>query len=272
MGSKKLNQILGEYLKIIILNAILLVVLRFLETTLIIINSGVPKSLFQSEIQGLIFDLFCTNSILLLLFPLFYLGYQISEKTALRFFFILISIFTFLHFLILKYFLYQLIPLDTFVFQYSIREILFTVNTSEVSYFKSLLLLFILLSISYFSIKALDKISFRSRVGLTIGLIFSISVSGFLFVTIFNIQLNHFSKNKSLFFYSRTLSYLFQQDDGPNQFSKENYIDFQQLYPRNNYLNKEYPLLHEFKKLDVLKPYFEKFSSAPNLVILIVEG
>jgi len=267
-----MNQILSKYFKIIVLNAILLVVLRLLETSLIVLNSGVPKSLFQSEILGLIFDLICINTILLVLYPVFYLTSRISDKTAHRLFVILIAIFSFLHFLILKYFLYQLIPLDTFLYQYSLREILFTVNTSEVSYMKSFLLLFVLLSIIYFLNKILNKVSFRKRTGLTVGLIFFISVSAFLFFIASDIKLNNFTKNKSLFFYSRSLSHFLQKDVDSASLSKQSFGAFQQLYPGKLFTNKDFPLLHEFKNLNVLKPYFNKFDSQPNIVILIVEG
>jgi phosphoglycerol transferase MdoB-like AlkP superfamily enzyme len=272
MESKKLNQIFSGYLRILLLNTSLLVVFRLLESLLIVLNFAVPKSLFQSEILGLIFDLVSTNIILLLVSPLYYLLCQISEKTAHRLFVILIAVFSFLHFLILKYFLYQLIPLDTFLYQYSLREILFTINTSEVSYIKSFLLLFILLAIIYFLDKILNKINFRKRSGLTVGLLFFIAVSASLIIIASEIKLNNFTKNKSMFFYSRSLSHFLQKGTDSAGLVKQSFAEFQRLYPGKLFSDKEYPLLHEFKNINVLKPYFNKFDSPPNIVILIVEG
>jgi phosphoglycerol transferase MdoB-like AlkP superfamily enzyme len=272
MESKKLNQIFSGYLRILLLNTSLLVVFRLLESLLIVLNFAVPKSLFQSEILGLIFDLVSTNIILLLVSPLYYLLCQISEKTAHRLFVILIAVFSFLHFLILKYFLYQLIPLDTFLYQYSLREILFTINTSEVSYIKSFLLLFILLAIIYFLDKILNKINFRKRSGLTVGLLFFIAVSASLIIIASDIKLNNFTKNKSMFFYSRSLSHFLQKGTDSAGLVKQSFAEFQRLYPGKLFSDKEYPLLHEFKNINVLKPYFNKFDSPPNIVILIVEG
>jgi phosphoglycerol transferase MdoB-like AlkP superfamily enzyme len=270
--SMKLNHAQRNYLKIIMVNVILQVVLRLFETALIVLNFGVQKTLFQSEILGLIYDLVITNAILTVIFPLFFLIFRISGKIANRLFIILIALLSILHFLILKYFLYQLILLDTSLYKYSLREILFTITTSNIGYAKSLLLLIVILSAIYLVNVLLKKVDFLKISSKFTYLILSVSVLLTIFLSLSDIRLNNLAKNKSLFFYSRSLSYFLQKDAYSADLSKQNFTEFQQLYPGKLFSDKNYPLLHEFKNLNVLKPYFNEFDSPPNIVILIVEG
>lgn len=268
----KMNEVYSKYLYIILLSAISVTTLRLIETSLIILNFGVPKSLFRSEILGLIFDLIITNSFLAVISPLFFLTFRFSEKTAHRIFVALIAVLTILHFFILKYFLYQLIPLDTFLFKHSIKEILYTINTSDISFIKSLFLLIATLLIIYFSAKFLIRKNYLQDKSKLSYIILSVSLllATVLFFT--NIQSDHFAKNKPAFFYFRSIAYFFQKDAGSAISSKESFRKFQELYPDKMFSNKDYPLLHKFKNINVLKPYFNKFDTPPNIVILIVEG
>lgn len=268
----KLNQILSKYFRIIVLNALVFLILRLFETSLIILNFGIPKSLFQSEILGFIHDILFSNTILLFVFPLFYLTHRNAEKTESYSFISLYIAFSFLHFFIVKYFIYQLVPLDTSIFEYSLKEILFTINTSEISYTKSLILLIILLATILFTNKFLNKMNFQKLPKFTVYLILFISISSFLMIQYFNITLNNFAKNKSVYFYSRSFNYFFRHQADSAKFQESSFSEFQQLYKAKQFVHKEYPLLHEFKNRNVLAPYFTQFDKAPNIVILIVEG
>ena len=268
----KMNQTARNYLKIILLNATLQLILRLLETALIILNYGDSKLLFQSEIMGLINDLIITNAILVVIFPVFYLAFRISNKIADRLFLILIATLSILHFLLLKYFLYQLIPLDTSLYKYSIREISYTITTSNINYTKSLLLLTVIIFVVYLSNNILKKIDYHKIKSKFTYLFLSISVLAMVLLYFSDIQLNNYSRNKSLFFYSRSISYFFRKDADSTSSSKQSALEFWKLYPHKSFNNINYPLLHEFKNLNVLKPYFNKFDSPPNIVILIVEG
>lgn len=268
----KINPALAKYFKILILNALIQVTLRLLETFLILLNFGIPESLFKSEVLGCIYDLILTNSFLLILFPVFYLVSRISEKTADFIFVSFIALFTTIHFFILRYFLYQLSPLDTFLYKYSIKEIFLTVNTSDLSYVNVFLLLTILLAAIFFSNQVLRKIKFSRPVIIAGYAIILLSVSSLIFIRPPIVNLNNYAKNKSLYFFSRSLSYFSDPKADSGQFSNQNSADFQGLYPDKIFVNTEYPLLHEFKNNNVLKPFFNPFNSAPNIVILIVEG
>jgi phosphoglycerol transferase MdoB-like AlkP superfamily enzyme len=268
----KMNQILRDYFKIILLNATLQLILRLLETALILLNFGASNLLFQSEIVGLINDVIITNAILLIISPVFYLIFRVSEKIADRLFVILISSLSILHFIILEYFLYQLKPLDTSLYKYSIREISYTITTSNINYAKSLLLLTIIILAVYISNNILERIGYHKIKNRFVYLFLSISVLSMVLLYFSAIRLNNYSRNKSLFFYSRSISYFFQKDLDSTSPSKQAVLEFWKLYPHKSFSNINYPLLHEFKNINVLKPYFNKFDSPPNIVILIVEG
>lgn len=268
----KLDQTAKNYLRIIMLNAIIQVIFRLLETTLILLNFGVPKLLIQSEILGLIGDLITTNSILIVVYPVFYLISKISEEIANRLFVTIIAAMAVLHFLILKYFLYQLIPLDTSLFKYSFQEIAFTVNTSGVDYTKSALLLVVIISAITLSNNFLGKIDYYRIKSKFLYIILLIAVVVMCVFFISDIRHNNYAKNKSLFFYSRSLTYFFQKKADYTIHNQQDANGFRQLYPGKLFLNKEYPLLHEFKNINVFKSYFKKFDLPPTIVILIVEG
>lgn len=267
-----LNQTSKSYLKIIMLNAIVQVILRLLETALITLNYETSKLLFQSEAAGLFGDLIITTAILGVVSPVFYVIYRISERTANRLFVTLIAAMAILHFFILKYFLYQLIPLDTSLYKYSLKEILFTINTSGIGYSKTLLLLIAMISTIGLSSIFLDKIDYHKIKSKFIYLILAVSVIAMGFLYFSGIRHNNYTKNKSLFFYSRSIFWFFLKNDYSSDLSKQVSVEFQQLFPGKLFSSKDYPLLHEFKNLNVLKPYFNKFDSTPYIVILIVEG
>jgi phosphoglycerol transferase MdoB-like AlkP superfamily enzyme len=264
---------LPNYLKIFIVNSFILIVLRILETTLILIHFGTQYSLVFSEILGLFQDLAITNFILLLFSPLYYFFNRYSNKLAIGFFLFLIGTMTILHFLILKYFLYQLMPLDISLYKYSFKEIFFTVSTSDTSFLKAIALLLIVLSCIFISYKFFKKWNFSKKQFIITSIIITLSFIVTMFLHQFNfIIFNKFSDNKPFYFYYRSLDYFIHGDLKNEPYTKKDFIDFQKLYPGKSFVSGEYPLLHDFKNNNVLGPYFNKFDSAPNIVILIVES
>ncbi len=264
-------KIRNDYFKILVLNLIVQILLRLVETVLILLNYGFQESLISSELTGLLFDIIFTNTCLIVLSPIYFLSYRISFKLANSLLLFLIAIMSVLHFLILKYFIYQLLPLDTFLYQYSLREILYTLNTSGVSYIKAFLLLLFIEIIIYISYRYLKKVEFSTRI-IFLGYLFVLlSLPVFIFIQISNSTgLNKFSVNKSQYFYSQSISFFFKEEN--NLYSRKDAIEYQKLHPSHSYINLDYPLLHKFDNTNVLAPFFNDFKSAPNIVILIVEG
>jgi phosphoglycerol transferase MdoB-like AlkP superfamily enzyme len=266
-------KIANDYFKIVILNYLVFAILRLLETGLILSNFGSQESLFSSELFGFFYDLILSSTVLTVLFPLYFLIHRISVKLANSIFVFLITLLAVFHFVILKYFLYQLVPLDTSLYQYSIREILFTITTSGINYIKSILLLALVIVICLASNRLLKKLEYPKKLKKTIIIFILISLPAFVFIQLSDsIHLNRFVKNKPLYFYSRSISYFFNRNSAHDFYTNQDARDFQKLNPGKKYLSTKYPLLHEFNNSNALGAYFNKFDSAPNIVILIVEG
>jgi phosphoglycerol transferase MdoB-like AlkP superfamily enzyme len=268
----KRPEILTAYLKIIALNAVIQLVIRVLETALIIFNHGIQKALIGSELLGVVYDLVITSTILIIIFPLFILFCRISIRTAVSVFLFLIATLTVLHVLILTYFLYQLIPLSTFIYQYGFKEIWFTIGTSGTSYLMPILAISVLTAVIILFYKVFQRRVFSKNLVVAT---FVICVVFFTLAVIFKLfpaHLNKFSENKSIYFYSRSCLFLIKDKSGTDNFSRQTALDYQKLFPDRLFLSTEYPLLHTFEKVNVLDTFFNRFDSAPNIVILVVEG
>jgi phosphoglycerol transferase MdoB-like AlkP superfamily enzyme len=275
---KKLNlvlkhkQILQDFTALILFNSLLQVLLRLIEVFLIVINYEKQDSFWTSEIIGTVFDLLFTNAILGLLFPFFFILYKLSSRLANWLFFDFILVAVICHTIIIRYFLYQLDLLDTFIYRYSLREMLFTITTANVSIVKVLLFMLLIAAIIFFAWKWFMKRKYTSFI-VNAALIFSFAaIPIVIFIQVLNIDQNKFSKNKSLYFYRQSVCYLLKGEDVSGQYSEKDAKEFQKFDRCKTFTNSEYPLLHKYRINNVLKPYFEKFDVAPTLVFLIVEG
>ena len=267
----KSRQVLSAYCKILVVNTLVQVILRIAETLLIILKHGTQETFIRSELLGVLYDLVITNAILIIAYPLFFLFSRKSLQAASGVFLFFIVAMGVLHQIILKYFLYQLIPLDTFLYQYSVREIHHTIVTSDVNFGMPLfiLLVFVVSIIlfhrfiqrKYLTEKAVNGCILVSLVFIPVTLYFVLSPA----------HLNKYAENKSFYFYSRSLSYFFNRNSGFD-YSIESALEFQKLYPDKSFHGTEFPLLHEFDTTNVLEPFFKRFDSAPNIVIVVVEG
>jgi len=206
------QKVFTSYMKLILISSVVQLVFRFYETFLVIINFGIQDSLFISEIKGLVFDLILTGSILAVAFPLYYLVYRFSEKFVFNLFVTLIVVFAVSHFFIINYFVYQLSPLDTFVLQYSMKEIIFTLSTSDTNYWKEVLELGLLLFIVFWLIRFVKRMKpSRTVVRLICGFsLFSLPV--FTFLHFYGKELNKFTVNKSFYFYSNSIPYILKRN------------------------------------------------------------
>lgn len=267
----KLKVILNNYLKVIFVNYCILLSLRILETLLIILNFGYQKSLISSELIGLFNDYINVNAILIVVFPIYYIFHKKNKTIANSAFIISISIFTIFHLLILKSFLYQQVLLDIFVYQYSINEILFTIKTSNIGFLNVIISAIVLSAIMFLSYQYFTKKTFSIKtIGLSCLLIVLSVPFIFTQISIRNFS-NKYSKNKSFYFYTQSIKYLVNQDK-KNTYAIADAYDFQELNPLKTFEKSDYILLHETDTLNPLGSSFNKFDSAPNIVILIIEG
>ncbi len=261
-----------NFIRIILFNSIIVTALRLLEILLIYKNFESQGNWLFSETIGIGLDLCLTNTLLIASFPLYWILHKLSEQLANRTYTFLITILGIVHLIIIKYFLYQLTPLDNFLYQYPLKEIILTVTTTDTSY-NSLILSIITLTItSWISTILLKRYDFSKKTAVYIYSFIAVAViitiglaaTGLLFS-------NKFIQNKPIYFYARSVNY-FIKSTNDDKYSKENTIQYQETFRKEEYTSKEFPLLHTFDSTDVVGRYFKKASKAPNIVILIVEG
>ncbi len=260
-------QIFKGFIKLILLNTVLVVLFRIAETVLVVYNFDYQQSLAKYEITGLLLDIIYTNSILFILYPAYYLLWKVSSHAANYTFLGLVIIFSIAHLFILNYFLYQLIPLDIFLFHYTYEEIAFTLGTTDISYGLIITSLIGLIAVIIFAHRGIQKLPLsktHAKIAIT-SLVASVLLAAvFSFSEV--ISLNNFSRNKPLYFYSRSITYLYNK----NIADRYGFLKEEKL--KQAFQNNEYPLLREFDNNNVLKPYFDDFEKPPNIVFLIIEG
>lgn len=262
-----------RFLHLLCLNTITVLVFRLFETLSIQFLYGHVSSLYDSEFVGLLWDMLYTNFILLLLYPIYLLFSSKIKYGMYRWIVFFIAFIAFIHFFILEYYLYQLRPLDIFLFQNSWRELLYTVNTSGKSYIASAVMITVLATIIIGIYRAMLKSSLTKRAILSLPLSTLIILPVFLLIPRLELNLNKdLIKNKSLHFYGRSIKYFFNQDDLIADYSTQDAEEYQLRFPSHTYSDKQWPLLHTFEKKNVLKPFFNTFDTTPNIVLIIVEG
>lgn len=260
-----------SYSKIITLAFLSVILLRSIETYCALSYYNLYPSLLFSEFSGFLLDLFCLSAALGLAFPIYYFLQLLSLKLANTVFVTSIVLYTTAGFLIMRYFTYQLIPLDSSLYSYSWREITYTIQTSTVNMALLLFTLAILCSILFVAFYYLKKTSFHKRLLYVVYSLLFLSEILYVFVQLSSsLEYDLFSMNKPNYFYTQSLNYILQ--DKIENYTLADAEAYQKSNAAHSFISTEYPLLHTFKNDNVLQPYFNTFDTAPNVVILIVEG
>ncbi|MCK9452976.1 MAG: sulfatase-like hydrolase/transferase [Bacteroidales bacterium] len=270
----KSKGIFFNYFNIILFSWTVLLLARLAETLVIVLKFGELDSLFLSETIGLGFDFLFVSTLLILVFPIYWALSKASSTAANIVFLSIILIFSTLHFLLLGYFVHQLKPLDVFLFQYTLEEVYLTVKTSGVNTLTNLvfILVFALAGLAFFV--WLTKRIFRASTVKIVYLLIFVSLPLFLIRQVFLAEeVDKFALNKSVSFYSNTIKkYCFEKADDHLSYSQRDAKAFQEANASKTFIDFNYPLLRHFEQQNVLKPYFREFDTAPNIVILLVEG
>ncbi len=263
-----------RYYRLIILNLILTFTFRLIEVISIFIHHNLSRLDILNELLGWLVDIVLTNIFLLPAFGVYYIFWQRNKVRADIFFLIIFIFLGSLHLIILKYFVYQLVPLDIFIFQYSLDEVLFTVETSGTSY--ALLIAGIILLIGgilgvyrWLSKKqfSLDNIK---RFYIVYALLLFASAIIFSFGLL---SLNGYSKNKPIYFYYRSVKYLLNSVGNNSYYDSKDSETYYSLFDIEDPVDPAYPLLHEVSAIDSLGRFFRvENATPPNIVIIIVEG
>ncbi len=262
-----------KYLPFVWTTLLAITLLRLFEITFIILHHSFDILFFIAELVGWLRDILAAFTFLFIYYFFWVHLKKLSQWLANALAYLVLFIYTSASFLIVKYFTYQLIPLDISLFHYSMEEVLFTIQTSSISIFSNSLLLlsvlFFLLVFSFFS----RRISYKKQFTAKLYQFMFIAVSLYIPSLIFTSSFGDYFKNKTSFFLSRTIQYQLGFDSFCMD-CKEVYesSDFHNMYADKKFVDENYPLLHQVKRTDSLAYYFKEFDSTPNLVILIVEG
>ncbi len=262
--------ILDEYVKVIFTIYFVIIIFRLFESALLFHNYGFGKDIFNSELVGLGYD-FLGAGIAVFFYFIFFFLLSLASAGLVKVLNITLLLFTTLvFFVIIKYFLYQLIPLDIFLYKYTIQEILYTVKSSGTISVSTIISLILIISLITLVVFGIHKLRLSSRI---IRLSYAFVVLSIPLFFLFHYscydRIDKFSMNKPMYFFTRTIQYYSNTSTG-NQFA--NIDGFQRLYPDKNFICNEYLLAYEINRKNELGKYFNEFTRSPNIVILIVEG
>lgn len=262
--------LLKRYISVILTIYLVLIALRLFESSFIFYYYGFSTSIALSEIKGLIYDILAASVFIVPYFILYFLISKINNKLLKFINLTLLISFSIVAFLIIKFFLYQLIPLDIFLYSYSFHEVLFTIKTSDSNLVLLLISILLLIVSILFICRRLNSIKFTSFAVKLTSIFVGISFLFFLVIYSFNlIQTDKFSLHKPYYFISQSINYLLKKESNTAASDVEK---FHQIYPNKKYIDNSYPLLHPSNYESKLSQYFHKFDSLPNIVVLIVEG
>ena len=275
INKKEANYIYKKYINIILVVVFIIILLRIIETLFISFKFGLNSKIILLEFAGVFVDFSIAGFFLYLWYFVFRCFYKKYPKFTFNSFLIVIGVFNIFHLIILKYFLYQLRPLDIFLYEHSLRESLFSYKTSNTSYIDVILTSIFIITIVLVFYNFIRKKSISDKIATILSKVLLALFIIFPILEIFGVsQLNNFSNNKSYYFYKRSIGYFFKKE-------KKKFITFdvdilekyQKVFNSKKYISLEYPLAHKFENKDVLGKFFNiNDTVSPNLVFIITEG
>ncbi|WP_158531147.1 LTA synthase family protein [Algoriphagus chordae] len=256
--------------------SILMILLRVIEL-LLIFKSHSIRVTFGEVVGFSVFEDF--NWILYflgLLFILHVINSLLSISFAKRFTQVWLVIALLVQTALVLYFLKTLLPLGKDLFAYNIDDIILTVRSSGQLNFMTIGGGIILSAILFFAFNLANKhLNFKTKTSIA----FTIALYWFLIFLYFvplgesdilnevkaNIQLN-----KSKYLSEEAFDYF--------MYKNEYYFDFylrsldDALFIKKEYTDPSYPFLHKADYPDVLSPYFDSLTSAPDIVFVLIES
>jgi len=272
---------LKRYYKIVIGILIIFTFLRLIEILRLFVLGNSNIDLLKFQFTGLFFDYLSAFTISsIYVFPLFLLLYLIPNKKVLN------VVFTVIGFILvlfgesfIEYFNTVYTPLDSTLFYYSIKELLFiSKSSSEVNVYVIISIYFVIaLLIITTVVNILKQIKIKDYI---IVLLLITSTFSIIYrdrskpdFSRFNTEIGYFnSVNKLIYFIDESIEYLKNKanNDEVNVFDAIN--QYRELNQDKHFVSYKYPYYHFNKYKDVLGKYFEFKKQPPNIVIIVVES
>ncbi|MBX7204881.1 MAG: sulfatase-like hydrolase/transferase [Bacteroidia bacterium] len=262
-----MNQ-LPAYTRLVRFFFVLLVSLRAYEC-LMLSRFHPGLSLIRPELAGLLQDAVFLTPLLVAGLLLYFLLHKRFKKGSVVIVLTLFSLYLIAAVLILQYFIYQLQPLDKFLFEHTRQEVLFTVKTTEVNYIQVIgfMVLAPLTAAGVFMLKG-RVVKWLNRAMLFVWL------SGIFCLALYapNESDTRYVLNKPVYFFQSAYRFLAKKETNAEGDYRAIVKQYREAFTGMNYIGNEFPFLHETTKQDVLGSWFNAGDKLPNIVVLMVEG
>lgn len=275
-----------SYLPFALVFGILILGGRTFEFVADYFRHGAIASFFQVLLIAISKDFLYWLIAIALLYPIYFFFYLIHQKAAEIVFIFLSIVLLLIQVSLSQYFLTTLVPLGSDLWGYSVADIKQTVGAAggipTALIFAILFLLIITISLFIWLPKKL-------KMSETTIFVF-IFILGAVFITPLSYRItkmmpgqeyaNNLSLNKSYYFINASYNHFFPSETEIDIYADNYQGGFQnagnsdnQALQRFSYVDeKNFPFLHTVDSTDVLSPFFNVSTKAPNIVIILVEG
>jgi len=258
-----------------------LVTMRTFEFCLVINTHSIPENSYLFLLIGYAFDLLYVLAFTGIISVPLYLAFTVNNKIFEAIYFIITGIMLLVYLALILFFNETLIPLDSSLTAYSIKEIKETVDAAGGGDLFKIVSFLVLPAAVYVLYYIFWR--FRFRKYLSRFLLFSAAVSVFLVFFIkperkdykFDIEY-YLVNNKFVYFMSSMAGGRFSVPDSGRFMAKtvnKEISKFKQYHPSFSYSSKVYPILHKSSDYkDAIGKFFNTKKEKPNIVIFIVES
>ena len=276
MKNESLSQGIQRFLGFLFWMLVFGFVVRCFETALL----GYYHEEFWKQLSlclwGYLYDILVFAKFALLLCPLYLLIHHFSPKAAQWTFRIIGTVMLLVSNAMIMYYMSAYIPLDKVFFDYSVEELIYISQSTGSfvwwGYVGLLLIPAVFLWVSGKEVK-LDKLWVKVWLALAFAGLWVWQVPQWMYS---NVEGKNTVCNKQEFFWRS----LFKRDAPFSRFDakdleqqRERILDFQSMFPEDEFVDYRYPFAHVDHSPDVLSAYFDlNPDTMPNLVFIISEG
>ena len=254
---------------------------RIMEFVYIFMTADRPRDFLNVVLKAFLFDSVSFLKMLPFLFIPFFIVYvgTGTMRSRYRAYGVGGSLVIILYAILIKYFATALVPLGADVFGYSLKDIAMTIRGSAVIDAISIFLFLIPISLFWISLAFLySRKSIKPAYAFVIlgtGVVLTFAVSALPAGTSFETELSYnLALNKAAYFAEESCAYFSRASKGSVNTIIPPRVDRRPgNAPAFNTVSSEYPFLRTDETPDVLGEFFNRDSSRPpNIVIILVEG